>query len=59
MKMILKVKDHGYYAGFKININGNAHVGWNIEYQQNILYFGGSRKAANTIARRLKIGRVV
>jgi len=59
MKMILKVKDRGYYAGFDININDNFRVGWNIEYEQNILYFGGSRKAASKIARRLKIGRVV
>lgn len=59
MKMILKVKDHDHYSGFVININDNFHVGWNIEYEQNILFFGGSRKTAKKIARRLKIGRVV
>lgn len=56
--MTLKVYDHGHYAGFKIYVNEEI-VGWNIDQAENTLYFGLSRKIAVTIAKRLKIGKVI
>ena len=59
MKIVLIVKDRIDYAGFKIYDEKEFIVGWNIDYINDILFYGASRETAKIIARRLKIGRVV
>lgn len=59
MKMILIVYDAIEYTCFSIFVNGKDKVGWNIDYSKDTLYCGGSKEMAKTIAKRLKIGRVM
>lgn len=65
MKISLRIKDFDTWAAFELNwaafeLNDDISNDFNFDYQNRILYFGGSfrREKAKVLARRMKLEKI-
>lgn len=58
MKISLRIKDFDTWAAFELN--DDISNDFNFDYQNRILYFGGSfrREKAKVLARRMKLEKI-
>lgn len=58
MKISLRIKDFGTWAAFELN--DDISNDFNFDYQNSVLYFGGSFGSDNAkvLARRMKLEKI-